>query len=246
MKIYIGTSGYSYKHWADGVFYPKALSQKQWLEYYSKYFNSVELNVTFYRLPNKKTFESWYEKTPQNFVFIAKGSRYITHIKRLKEPENSIRIFFENVEGLKDKLKVILWQFAANFSLNYDRFSEFCKGLKNNKFSKSLVHAFEFRNKNWFCKQIYDILNKYNFCLCIAHSDRWPCIEEVTSDFIYLRFHGGVELYGSNYSERELKTWAEKSNHWISQGKDLYAYFNNDAYGYAVKNALRLKELIAL
>jgi len=242
-KVYIGTSGYNYKHWSDGIFYPKDLSQKEWLEYYVKYFDTVELNVTFYRLPKKKTFQNWMKRTPDDFIFIAKGSRYTTHLKRLKDPEESSIKFFKRAEGFRKKFKVVLWQFPANFKLNRERLENFCKALRKIKLAKKVKHSFEFRHEGWFCKEVYDILWKYNHALCIAHSNKWPCVEKITADFVYLRFHGG-ELYSSCYSDKELKHWAKKIKKWKKQRKDVYIYFNNDAKGYAVKNALRLKELM--
>ena len=290
-NIFIGTSGYNYWHWWDGVFYPADLPQSKWLEYYAKYFDTVELNVTFYRLPQKKTFENWYKRTAKNFLFVAKGSRFITHIKKLKDCAEPLKIFFENVSALKEKLGAVLWQLPPGLKANKEKLSEFCRLLK--KTMPKIVQAFEFRNESWFNNEIYEILRKYNFPLCIAHSPRpfrqndmagaeklscyssstpplprpctqerglraragstqrkgrgspdWPCVEEITANSVYLRFHGGESLYGSNYSDEELKSWAKKAKKWLNEGKTVYAYFNNDAYGYAVKNALRLKELV--
>jgi len=243
-KIFIGTSGYNYKHWKDGVFYPTKLSPAKWLEYYIQHFNTVELNVTFYRLPSLKTFTGWYRRTPKDFSFVIKGSRFITHLKRLKEPKEPLRIFFENASPLKEKLGVVLWQLPANFHLNLEKLSDFLNSLKKNTKSKKVRQAFEFRHPSWFCQEVYSILQKYNFCLCIAHSNRWPVVEKLTADFIYLRFHGGVSLYHSNYSEAMLKEWADKAKCWLKQGKDLYTYFNNDACGYAIKNAQRFRQLL--
>ncbi len=243
-KIFIGTSGYNYKHWANGVFYPAKLPANQWLEYYAQHFNTVELNVTFYRLPAMETFAGWYQRTPGKFTFAAKGSRFITHIKKLKEPEEPLRIFFNNASSLKEKLAVVLWQFPPNFKKNIEKLSNFSSLLKKNHIAKKIRHTFEFRHPTWFCEEVYKILEKNNFSLCIAHSKNWPLIEKLTADFIYLRFHGGTILYGSNYSEKELKEWINKVKSWLKQGKDLYGYFNNDACGYAVKNARRFSELL--
>lgn len=238
----IGTSGYSYNHWWDGVFYPIDVKPGKWLEYYAKYFNSVELNVSFYRLPKKETFEGWRRRTPKDFRFVAKGSRFITHIKKLKDIEEPLEIFFENASGLEKKLAMVLWQLPPGMRVDIKKLEKFCKSLKK---YKKIRQAFEFRNISWFCEEVYEILHKHNFSLCIAHSGRWPVVEELTADFVYLRFHGGGDvLYSSNYTEKELKDWATKVKKWLKEGRDIYAYFNNDAYGYAVKNALRLKELI--
>lgn len=243
--IYIGTSGWSYLHWR-GPFYPKGLSQSKWFEHYAKFFNSVELNVTFYRLVQKKVFENWFKRTPQNFSFVAKGSRFITHIKRLKDCKAPLNLFITNVRGLSDKLIVILWQLPPNFKKNLKTLESFLELVKKT----GIRQAFEFRNDSWFDKDVYALLKKYNACLCIAHSGRFPCVKEITSDFLYLRFHGGSSLYSSNYSDRELKDWAEFANKFSARGgsacggKDILSFFNNDAYGYAVKNALKFRELL--
>lgn len=243
-KIFVGTSGYSYKHWSDGVFYPPKLPQGKWLEHYAQAFNTVELNVTFYRLPNKRTFEGWYKRTPGEFVFIAKGSRFITHVKKLKDCEEPLKIFFENVKGLKEKLGVVLWQLPPGLHLDVGRLEDFCRLLNDSKVARMVRHGFEFRHQSWFGKEIYDLLEGFRFSLCVAHSSRWPCVEKATADFVYLRFHGGQILYSSDYSEEELKDWASKARGWLEQGRDVYAYFNNDAYGFAVKNAFRFRELL--
>lgn len=242
-QVFIGTSGYNYDHWSNGVFYPEGLSQKEWLEYYSDHFDTVELNVTFYRLLKKKIFENWYKRTADDFVFVTKGSRYTTHLKKLKDPRESSIKFFRRAAGLKEKLGAVLWQFPASFKLNKERLENFCEALEGIEFAKKNRHVFEFRNKEWFCKDVYDILEKHNHSLCIAHSSKWPCVKKITTDFVYLRLHG-EELYSSNYSDGELQKWSKKIKHWIDKDKDVYVYFNNDAKGYAVKNALQLKEIL--
>lgn len=236
-KLYIGTSGWNYAHW-QAVFYPEGLSQNKRLEYYTQFFNSVELNVTFYRLVRKQIFENWYKRTPKGFYFVAKGSRFITHIKRLKDCRKPLKLFLDNVLGLKEKLICILWQLPPRFKRDLGRLEAFLELLKHLKTRQ----AFEFRNETWFDKETYALLKKYNVCLCIAHSPDFPCIKELTADFLYLRFHGGASLYASNYSDKELKEWANFAKK--SKAKEILAFFNNDAYGYAVKNASTFKKLL--
>lgn len=244
-KIFVGTSGYNYKHWSAGVFYPPKLSQRKWLEYYAKYFNTVELNVTFYRLPKKETFKNWYKRTPQQFLFVVKGNRFITHIKKLKDCEQPLKLFFDYAKELKEKLGPILWQLPPNFKADEERLEKFCQGLTKSVAVKNVPQIFEFRHPSWFCQKTYSMLKKYKFSLCIAHSNRWPRPGGmVTAGPVYLRFHGGEILYGSNYSDKELKTWAVKAKRWFETGKSIYAYFNNDAYGFAVKNALAFRRLL--
>ncbi len=243
MKKFIGTSGYNYSHW-EGVFYPKEWPKNKLLEYYSQFFNSVELNVTFYRLPNQSVFKNWQRKTPSEFKFVIKGSRFITHVKRLKEVKNSLEMFFENASYLGEKLICVLWQLPASFKFNLERLKGFIAELKNNKLAKRVLHSFEFRDKSWFNQKTFKVLREENINLCIADSPRWPSQEVLTSNFLYLRFHGGKILYGSEYSEEELKKWTEKTKKWLKEVDTLFVFFNNDAYGFAIKNAKRFKELL--
>lgn len=236
--IFAGTSGWSYQHWRE-VFYPGGLPQSKWLQHYVKFFNSVELNVTFYRLVKKKTFQNWRKNTPEDFYFVAKGSRFITHIKKLKDIKQPLDLFLDRALGLEEKLALVLWQLPPNFKKDTKRLADFSKLLKKT----NLKHSFEFRNDTWFDEEVYNLLKEHNFCLCIAHSPNFPCHRVITADFLYLRFHGGELLYSSNYSDKELKDWAKFAREY-KKSKDIFAFFNNDAYGYAVKNALRFRELL--
>ncbi len=242
-KLLVGTSGYNYRHWWDGVFYPRELPQKGWLEFYSQFFDTVELNVSFYRLPNRNTFEGWYHRTPRDFLFSVKGSRFITHIKRLKDCQEPLQAFFSHASGLKEKLEVILWQLPPKFRVNLGRLQAFCGLLADISASTPVRNAFEFRDESWFCQEVYGLLEEHKFSLCLAHSSVLPSVERTTADFVYIRFHGGESLYGSNYSEGELHTWSKRIGGWLRDGLDVYGYFNNDAFGFAVRNALALREL---
>ncbi|MCP2521143.1 DUF72 domain-containing protein, partial [SCandidatus Aminicenantes bacterium Aminicenantia_JdfR_composite] len=181
--------------WMDGVFYPPGIKKDELLSYYQKYFNSVELNVTFYRLPSQKVFESWYRKSNKDFGFVLKGSRFITHVKRLKEIEEPLKLFSQRCSSLKEKLLCILWQLPPSFRKDLTRLSNFINYIKMNEIFKSIDHSIEFRHKSWFEKDVLKILKENNINLCIAHSLRWPMCEAITSDFLYLRFHGGEILY---------------------------------------------------
>lgn len=244
-EICIGTSGYNYSHWRDNVFYPKGLPQNKYLEFYCTRFNSVELNVTFYRLPSSKAFEGWDRKTPEDFKFAVKGNRYITHIKRLKDTKEPLRNFSENLAPLRKKTGCILWQLPPSFKVNVEMLKHFTRNLEKLKFTKSLRHAFEFRNEGWFTEKVYRVLRDSNLCLCIADLPNAPNVEVLTADFIYIRFHGARARYSSNYSDRELKVAAAKAKKWLKSRKALYAFFNNDAYGYAPKNAVSFREFIS-
>jgi uncharacterized protein YecE (DUF72 family) len=243
--ILIGTSGYNYPHWWKGVFYPSHLPQRKWLEFYTEYFDTVELNVSFYRLPKKEVFEGWYKRTPKRFSFAVKGSRFITHIKRLKDCRESLSLFFDHASPLKEKLGVVLWQLPPRFKLQKERLEEFCVLLSTLPRSKLHRHTFEFRDKSWICPESFRILEEFNFAFCMAHGAGLPLVEKTTSDFVYLRLHGGEVLYGSNYSNKELKGWAGKIEDWKAKGKAVFVYFNNDTYGFAVQNALTLKKILA-
>jgi uncharacterized protein YecE (DUF72 family) len=162
-RVLVGTSGYTYRHWWDGVFYPRTLPQKEWLEFYSQFFDTVELNVSFYRLPNRKTFEGWYQRTPGGFLFSVKGSRFSTHIKRLRDCKEPLGVFFHPALGLKEKLNVILWQFPPTFQVNLNRLREFCGFLRDVAASHAVRQAFECRNESWFCPEVYRLLSEYHF-----------------------------------------------------------------------------------
>jgi uncharacterized protein YecE (DUF72 family) len=243
MNIYVGTSGYSYAHWGEGVFYPAGLAKKQWLEFYCRHFSSVELNVTFYRLPQASTFQEWYKRTPQDFTFVVKGSRFITHIKRLKDVREALMKLGDNISLLKSKIRCLLWQLPPGFKKDRQRLSEFCRQLKKIRATSHLHHVFEFREESWFHPDIYSVLKEYQFCLCFADSPEKIGEEVLTCDIIYLRFHGGSLLYGSNYSKKELRHWVKKVESFNSRIGTFYAFFNNDAGGYAVANALSFRQL---
>lgn len=243
-RLFVGTSGFSYKHWSNDVFYPSGLDQRSWLEFYARYFNTVELNVTFYRLPRPESFLTWQKITPSDFTFSIKGSRYITHVKKLKDCLEPVDLFFSRAAGLKNKLTVVLWQLPPGLHFDRARLQDFLALLQKNQAAKTVRHAFEFRHQSWFCPETYNILRSFDSALCIAHSNCWPCEEKITADFVYLRLHGGSLLYESNYTSEELVQWANKIKKWLKKRLGVYAYFNNDAYGYAIKNALELVGLI--
>ena len=239
-KIFIGTSGYIYKHWEDGVFYPPGWPKSKKLEYYTKHFDTVELNNTFYRLPGEKTFESWQKRVPKNFIFALKAWRFITHIKKLRDCQDLWKTFLERALILKEKLGPILFQTSPFLKANFQVLEDFCQMVKKTS-PKNLRFAFEFRNESWCQKKTYQILKKYNFAWTIVDSPSWPKVFQITSDFVYVRMHGSKILFGSKYTKKELKDLAEKIKNWQKQNLDVYCYFNNDAHGYAIENA---KEII--
>lgn len=241
--IYVGTSGYAYDHWENGVFYPKGLKESDHLKYYANHFNSVELNVSYYRLPAKKAIETWVKNTPVDFVFAAKGSRVITNSKNFSQTILAQERFLNSIFALRPKLRVVLWQFSPNVKADVMALENFCHGL--NSRSHKLAHAFEFRNESWFRPEVYFTLKKYNYALCTSDSKIWPKDETITASFAYVRLHGSGGLYSSDYSDEALEDWAKKIVNLHTEVNDVYVYFNNDAFGYATKDAAKLNEAIA-
>ncbi len=236
--VRIGTSGWTYPHWKE-LFFPANWPKTKWLEYYAKHFDTVELNASFYRLPNLKTFENWNARTPGHFLWAVKASKYITHTKRLKEPDEPLKRFYAASSGLKEKLGPILFQLPPNLSFDEKVFQGFCQLL-----NPTQQYTLEVRHSSWINEQAFSILRAYNIAFCIADTaGRYPFHEIITADFVYIRLHGSQKLYASDYSENELEIWAQKIKAW---GKDTYIYFDNDFGGYAVKNARRLKEILGL
>jgi uncharacterized protein YecE (DUF72 family) len=239
-RAYIGTSGWNYGEWR-GIFFPQRLPSKQWLSFYATRFDSVEVNYTFYRLPSKGACAAWYDQTPENFQFVLKASRYITHIKRLRDARESWQGFLERVAVLKEKLGPILLQFPANFrasEANLDSLDEFL-GYASRDGSRRL--ALEFRDRSCFESKMLRLLRRHRAALVISHSSRYPLPEvSPTSDFMYFRFHGPQEMFASSYSAAALRNWAITMKRFLARRRDVYAYFNNDAGGYAPRDAQAL------
>ncbi len=246
-KIYIGTSGWAYQHWKD-VFYPQDLQGSKYLHFYIKKFKTVEINSSFYHLPREDTFQKWYQETPKDFIFSVKASRYLTHLKRLKNCQEPLEIFLKRISLLKKKLGVTLFQMPPSFRAKPKILEDFLKLLLKSRKKLlpkfNLRTSFELRHKDCFCKEIYNLLKRYNMALCFADTPIYPCEEIETADFIYLRLHGHAQLYASCYSKSQLKEWAKKIKKWQTKKKDVYCYFDNDTQGYAVKNALELIEYV--
>jgi uncharacterized protein YecE (DUF72 family) len=246
-RAFVGTSGFIYDHWGNGVFYPEGTPQRRWLEYYAGYFDTVELNVAFYRLPSEETFQSWYKRTPKGFTFALKGSRFITHIKRLKNCQGPLDLYFQRAKLLKEKLSVVLWQLPPRFKKDTQRLKDFTRMLKRHYHTR---HSFEFRDESWLSEDVFELLREADIALCMAD---WPIFSQEipqTAGFLYLRRHGPEAgegmLYSGCYPPGALRRDARDIKGWLSQGKDVYIYFNNDEGGWAVKNALDLTKLIRL
>lgn len=236
-KNHIGTSGWSYEHW-DKVFYSH-LPSNQRLQFYAKHFQTVEINTTFYHLPKPQVVKNWHKTTPKNFLFSIKASSYITHLKRLKDPEESLKKFFTSIKNLKEKTGPILFQLSPSFKRDDERLKNFIKKLPKKK-----RYTFEFRHESWFAEEVYQILQKNKMALCITDLAGKLSPIELTSNFVYIRLHGPKRAYQGSYSDRKLKEWAKKIKEWNEKKIKVFLYFDNDQKGYALADAKRLKELL--
>jgi len=237
--IHIGTSGYHYKHWV-GRYYPEKTKPSEMLSLYTNDFDTVELNNTFYQLPKPETFDAWRDGTPPDFLFAVKGSRFLTHMIKLKDPERGLSNFLPRAERLGKKLGPILWQLPPRWNVNVERLEEFLAKLPRNQ-----RHAFELRNETWMTDEVYEVLRKYNAAFCIYELAGYRSPLEVTADWTYIRLHGPTHFkYEGSYSDRQLATWAERIRDWRRKLQAIYVYFDNDDSAYAVDNALTLRRLV--
>ena len=237
-NLYIGTSGWSYNHWFE-IFYPPDLANNRMLEYFSSKFDTVELNTSFYGIPQEKTIKKWIRTVPKDFIFTVKGNQMITHRKKLINTKQSLDLFFERINLFKKKLGPILWQLPPSLKPNIERLDQFIKELP-----KNLMHIFEFRHKDWFNDDIFSFLISKNVSPAIINGLNMPIKTDFNSPVIYNRFHGPGSYYQSKYTEKDLQYWGNIISNYLKDGKKVYAYFNNDAFGYAVDNALYLRNLI--
>ena len=238
-ELHVGCSGFNYPHWR-GVFYPEGLPQRQWLSHYASVFASVELNVTFYRLPKPSTFAKWRLETPAGFVFSLKGSRFITHIKRLRDPEEPLERFFSAAMELKEKLGVVLWQFPPRFRADRKRLRRFLKLLDGYPVRNTL----EFREESWLGDETISLCREHNVPLCMADWPEFLVETPLTADFVYIRRHGHKGDYATEYGQGELAADAGRIRGYLEGGRDVFIYFNNDALGHAPKNASELTGML--
>ena len=236
--IYLGTSGWHYDHW-QGTFYPEELTTEAWLKYYASHFRTVEINNSFYQVPEAETMARWREATPDGFLFSVKASRYITHMKKLKEPEEPVAGFLERVALLQEKLGPILFQLPPHWRYNGERLESFLGTLP-----RGYRYTFEFRDPSWFNAQAYEALARHNAAFCMYHLAGRLSPKEITADWIYVRLHGPDGAYEGKYDKQELAGWAGAFSTWLDQGKTVYCYFDNDQRGYAVQNASELKAMM--
>ncbi len=237
-RIHIGTSGWHYRHWS-GPFYPPELDTKHFLPYYAQHFHTVEINNTFYQLPPGETFVQWREAVPDGFLFAVKANRYITHMKKLNDPQEPVDRFLAAARELQHKLGPILFQLPPNWRMNEERLRAFLEVLP-----KDYRYAFEFRDPSWFEDRIYDLLREYRAAFCIHDLAGQRSPEVITADIVFVRMHGATGRYQGCYTAEMLARQAKALSAWAVQGSQVYCYFNNDAQGYAPQNALQLRKMI--
>jgi uncharacterized protein YecE (DUF72 family) len=240
--VRIGCSGWNYDHWRNGVFYPPRLAPREWLRFYARHFDTVEVNATFYRLPRCEVVANWVSGSPAGFLFAVKMSRYITHIKRLLDLGSGVRTFYDRIEPLvrSPKLGPVLWQLPPTFRRDDERLAYALARLPPGR------HCFEFRHESWFVPDVAALLREHEVALVIGDDPRRRFqTHELTTDWTFVRFHGSSRGARGNYSDSELDEWAERIDGWRERA-DVYAYFNNDWEGFAVRNALSLRDRLGL
>lgn len=239
-RIHVGTSGWSYDHW-QGRFYPPGLAANQRLAYYQEHFRTVEINSSFYSLPSAASLRHWYDSVADDFIFSVKASRYITHMKKLRDPRKTLKMLMSRVQVLHHKLGPILFQLPPRWHINVERLAAFLKMLP-----REHRYAVEFRDPSWFSPQIYELLAESSVAFCIFDLDRKLSPLQVTTDFVYIRLHGPLGPYQGRYDDRTLKRWAAAIKQWREQGREVYCYFDNDEAAYAVRDASRLHDILKI
>jgi uncharacterized protein YecE (DUF72 family) len=237
--VHVGTSGWHYKQWV-GDFYPPRFPPAKMLGRYAREFHTVEINNSFYRLPEEKTFRDWGNTVPAGFLFAVKASRFLTHIKRLKDADDSIKLFFSRARHLGTHLGPVLFQLPPNWKADPGRLREFLELLP-----RKHSYAIEFRDETWYTPQIYGLLRQHNIALCVHDWHSAPWAQELTADAAYVRFHGTGGRYAGNYPDDLLQDWAIRIQTWATRVSQVYVYFNNDVGGHAVRNARTLRAALA-
>ncbi len=249
----VGTSGWVYRHWANGVFYPPGLPTSRWFAHYAGVFNTVEINNTFYRLPSEAAFDRWREQAPPGFIYAVKANRYLTHIRRLADCAEPLERFLERARRLGPTLGPILYQLPPRWKANPDRLEGFAALLDRMDPARTLEHVFELRDPRWFVEAVRDVLVRHGLSFCIYDLPGVPCPRWVTGPVVYLRFHGSGTRYGGRYGTEDLGSWAGLLRDLAAgtapetpdrASRPVYVYFNNDAEGHAVANALELRTML--
>lgn len=239
-KIHIGTSGWSYKHWKR-IFYPENVKPADYLTFYSRHFPVSEINNSFYKLPTREIVSKWVESVPDGFLFCPKMSRYLSHLKKLHDPQEPLERFFNIFAPFQKRLGPVLIQLPAN--------SRFHTGVAETFYEEADQYddfrfALEVRHPSWFSEESIGLMKKHGITLVFSQADMLPYHEEVTAKDIYLRFHGPTSLYSSSYSDEVLEDYAEKFAAWADEGHRVWAFFNNDVGGHALDNAKKLQGFV--
>ena len=237
-QIRIGTSGWSYDHWS-GPFYPHGLPAGERLGYYARHLDSAEVNSSFYHLPSAASLKTWRETVPPGFCFAVKASRYITHMKKLKDPAQGLGTFLGRIALLEDRLGPVLFQLPPRWHFNGERLEQFLAAL-----SREHRYAFELRDRSWLNDRTLELLGRFGAAFCIYELDGFLSPRETTADFVYVRLHGPDGAYRGSYDRQTLAGWVGAFSAWKAKGLDVYCYFDNDEAGYAVANALALRDLV--
>jgi uncharacterized protein YecE (DUF72 family) len=235
-KVHIGCSGWNYKHWR-GRFYPKELPVKKWFEFYSHVFNTVEINNTFYRLPEVRIFKAWREQAPDGFIYTVKANRFLTHQKKLKDARAPLKKLIDRARYLEEHLGPILYQLPSRWRLNKERLESFIDLLP-----EDLIHIFEFREQSWMVEEVFQLLEEHGVFFCVHDLSGLDVPRRTVGKVTYIRFHGTGKKYQGGYTEPMLRNWWNWMGKQVRRGNDLYAYFNNDAAAHAVRDAQRLME----
>jgi uncharacterized protein YecE (DUF72 family) len=241
MDVNVGTSGWSYDHW-EGVLYPPGIPARDRLWAYSRQFQTVELNASFYRWPRQSSFAGWRRRLPDGFQFSVKAPRGLTHAKRLYAPEVWVERIASSWHELGSRRAVLLVQLAPDHVRDDVRLEYFLRLLPS-----WMRVAVEFRHPSWHDEDVFTLLERFQVAYCVMSGAQLPCVLRVTAPFVYVRLHGPDphHLYSGSYSDTDLAWWADRIREWAAGGKDVFGYFNNDGYGHAVRNAQRLRELLA-
>jgi len=235
----VGCSGWQYKHWR-GSFYDARLPQARWLEHYASVFETVEINNSFYRLPEAAAFARWASLVPARFVFAVKASRYLTHMKKLKDPEEPIERLFSRMRALGRHLGPVLYQLPPGFKVDLGRLEHFLQQLPT-----GVRHVVEFRDPSWYADDVYRLMEKHRLSLCLHDMEGSATGRLRIGPIVYVRFHGQSGRYQGGYSGERLASWARWLAGEIASGADVYAYFNNDVGGHAPRDAVRLRQMLA-
>jgi uncharacterized protein YecE (DUF72 family) len=246
-RVHVGCSGWQYQHWR-GDFYPAELPQSRWFAHYALTFDTVEVNNSFYRLPEAGTFAKWRDQAPPRFVYAVKASRFLTHMKKLKDPEEPLRRFYMRARHLGSHLGPILYQLPPRWPLNLERFEIFLRALSklsaSAKAPARLRHVVEFREPSWHDDRVFSLLEYHRVALCLHDMQGAATDKVVIGPFVYTRFHFGTQKYGGRYDDRRLDQWAGWLADRAASGLEVFAYFNNDTGGHAPRDAVRLRSVI--